>query len=375
VPAPLQTSASNRKSAARHLLLVIAVSALSLAPTCGKRKPPLPPIERIPQRTEELSGLQRGNQIILSWPAPRRNANEGSVQSIRRVDVYRVAEKPNAPLPMTEDEFAARSTLVGSVTYDEIKKGGANLTYVDTLELSGEPGRLRYAVRYVNASGQRAAFSNFFRMEPSAKVAEPPTIVTTGKEKSETALTITWEAPKRNIDGSTPVNLLGYNIYRTTGSQPEAGQKPLNQEPITGTQYPDKTFKFGEKYEYVVRSISLGTEARPVESLDSNAFPLSQEDTYPPSAPTLAPPGGAPGRLALFWSASPELDVAGYLLYRSTDPNLPKPWTLLTPAVYTKTTFTDQNVETGKTYYYYVIAVDNAGNKSEPSEVLSETVP
>jgi fibronectin type 3 domain-containing protein len=47
----------------------------------------------------------------------------------------------------------------------------------------------------------------------------------------------------------------------------------------------------------------------------------------------------------------------------------------LTPAVYTKTTFTDQNVEASKTYYYYVIAVDNAGNKSQPSEVVSETVP
>ena len=277
---------------------------------------------------------------------------------------------------MTEDEFAARSILVGSVTYDEIKKAGTNLTYTDTLELAGEPARLRYAIRYVNAAGQRAAFSNFFLMEPAAKVAEPPTIINTGKEKSEEALTITWEPPKTNIDGSTPVNLLGYNIYRTIGSQREEGQKPLNQGPITATQYKDKTFKFGEKYNYVVRSVSLGTEARPVESLDSNPLELSQEDTYPPSAPSLAPPGAAPGRLALFWAANPEPDVAGYLLYRSTDQNLPKNrWTLLTPAAYTKTTFTDQNVETGKTYYYYVVAVDNAGNKSEPSEVVSETVP
>lgn len=371
MPAPPQTSPSKRKLAARRVLLVIAVSALSLAPTCGKRRPPLPPIERIPQRTEQLTGSQRGNQIILSWPAPLRNAGEGSVQSIRRVDVYRVAERPNAPLPMTEDEFAARSTLVGSVTYDEIRKAGPNLIYTDTLELT-EPARLRYAVRYVNAAGERAAFSNFFLMEPAARVAAPPTI--TGKEDSETAITIIWEAPKANIDGSTPVNLLGYNIYRTTPSQREAGN-PLNQELITGTQYPDKAFKFGEKYTYMVRSVSLGTEGKPVESLDSNAVALSQEDTYPPSAPTLAQPGAAPGRLALFWSASPESDVAGYLLYRSTDPNLPKPWTLLTQAVYIRTTFTDENVESAKTYYYYVIAVDNNGNKSQASQVVSETVP
>src|SRR5712691_10697032 len=107
----------------RQLLILFAVLVLCLAPTCGKRKPPLSPIERIPQRTESLSGAQRGNQVILSWLAPRRNAGEGSVQSIRRVDVYRVAEKPNAPLSLTEEEFAARATVVGSVLYSEIKKG------------------------------------------------------------------------------------------------------------------------------------------------------------------------------------------------------------------------------------------------------------
>src|SRR5713226_6731783 len=186
----MTTHQSHRRPVTRQLLILFAVSVLSLAPTCGKRKPPLPPIERIPQRTESLAGAQRGNQVILSWPAPRRNAGEGSVQSIRRVDVYRVAEKSDAPLSMTEEEFAARATLVGSVTYEEIKRAGENLTYPDPLELAGVPARLRYAVRYVNAAGQRAAFSNFFIMEPAAKISAPPTIIKTGSEYSETANTI-----------------------------------------------------------------------------------------------------------------------------------------------------------------------------------------
>jgi len=333
----------------------------------------LPPVERIPQRTELLSGSQRGNQVILSWPAPRRNAGEGSVQSIRRVDVYRVAEKSNAPLAMTEEEFGARATLVGSVSYDEIKKATNTLTYTDTLELAGEPARLRYAIRYVNSAGQRAAFSNFFLMEPAARVAAPPVI--TGHEYSESAITFTWEAPKTNIDGSTPVNLLGYNVYRVAASQPQVAENPLNQTPLTATRYEDRSFKFGEKYTYVVRAVSLGPLAKPVESLNSNSVELSQDDTYPPSTPTLLPPGIAAGRIALFWTANPEPDLAGYLIYRSIDPNLPKDWTILTPSLLTRTTFTDENVEPGKTYYYYIRAVDTAGNKSQPSEVVSETVP
>jgi hypothetical protein len=354
-------------------MLLLGLCALSLAPTCGKRRPPLPPIEKVPQRTEQLTGIQRGNHVILMWPAPLRNAGSGSVQSIRRADVYRVAEKPTAPLPLTEDQFAARSILVGSVSYEEIQKSGSTLTYIDKLELA-EPARLRYAIRYVNASGQRAAFSNFFLMEPAVKVAEPPIVKPV--EESETAMTIKWDAPTENTDKSTPVNLLGYNVYRVLQSKPDPDPKPLNQDPVTGTQYPDKTFKFGEKYEYFVRSVSLGTEAKHVDSQDSNRISVAPLDTYPPAPPDLPPPGAIAGRISLFWLPNTEPDLAGYILYRSTDSNLPlNQWNRLTPDIYTKTTFTDTNVETGKTYYYYLIAVDTAGNQSKPSRVVSETVP
>jgi predicted phage tail protein len=355
-------------------MLLIGLCAMSLAPTCGKRRPPLPPVERIPQRTELLSGAQRGNQVILVWPAPRRNAGSGSVQSIRRVDVYRVAEKPDAPLPLTEDEFAARATMIGSVTYDEIRKATDILTYTDTLELAGEPSRLRYAVRYVNASGQRAAFSNFLLIEPAAKIAEAPSNVRA--EISESAITVLWDAPKQNIDGSTPVNLLGYNVYRINAAQNEVGQTPINQGLVTATSYADHNFQFGQKYTYIVRSVSLGTLARQVESLNSSSVEAVPVDKFPPAAPTGLSIGPAPGRLSLFFAANSESDIAGYLIYRATDPNLPKAqWTLLTSALLTRTTFADENVDPGKTYYYYVIAVDASGNKSQPSEVASDTAP
>ena len=355
-------------------MLLLGLCLLSLAPTCGKRRPPLPPVERIPQRTELLSGAQRGNQVILVWPAPRRNAGSGSVQSIRRVDVYRVAEKTDAPLPLTEDEFAARATLIGSVTYDEIRKATDNLTYTDTLQLAGEPSRLRYAVRYVNASGQRAAFSNFLLIEPAARIAEAPTNVRA--EITEPAIVLHWDAPKQNIDGSTPVNLLGYNVYRVNAAQNEVGQTPINQSLITANQYQDQNFKFGEKYTYIVRAVSLGTLARQVESLNSPTVEAAPVDTFAPAAPTGLSIGPAPGRLSLFFAANSESDLAGYLIYRSTNPDLPKAdWTLLTNALLTRTTFTDENVDPGKTYYYYVKAVDTSGNKSEPSEVRSDTAP
>lgn len=359
----------------RVLSLTLLLAALFVVTNCGKRRPPQPPIERVQQRTELLSGVQRGNQVILSWPAPRRNASDASVQSIRRIDVYRLAEKPRAPLGLTEEEFATRSTLIGSVTFDEIKNASEVLTYTDTLELAGEPTRLRYAVRYVNAAGQRASFSNFLLLEPAARIALPPVMIVTGKEISEDTITISWEPPTANIDGSTPVNLLGYNVYRISETGGELIQ-PLNDALVSGTQYQDKNFKPGETYHYVVRSVSLGTEGAQVESLNSNVVSVSPRDIFPPSAPASITVAAAPGRLSIFFPANPEGDIAGYNIYRSTDPDLPLDrWTKLNATLLTKTTFQDEKVESGRRYYYYLVAVDTAGNHSPRSEVVSETVP
>ena len=365
------------KAAPARALTLFTRCLLASAPllSCGKRRPPLPPVERVPQRTELLSGVQRGNQVILSWPAPRRNAPEASVQSVRRIDVYRLAEPLSAPVTLTEEEFGARATLVGSVPFEAIQAGEGTITYTDELELS-EPVRLRYAVRFVNAANQRAAFSNFLLIEPAASVSLPPA-VSPEVALSETAVTLRWEAPKANIDGSAPPNLLGYNVYRTSRSQPDTAPAPLNGErPLNATEFADQTFAFGEEYTYVVRAVSLGTGGEPVESLNSNAVSAAPRDLFPPSPPSGISPAPAANRISVFWAANPERDVAGYNVFRSTDPNAPPDtWAKLNRTPLERTTFQDDSVQPGVRYYYYLTAVDTAGNVSRPSEVVSETAP
>jgi hypothetical protein len=351
---------------------VVALSTIFNA-ACGKRRPPLPPTERVPQRTELLSGAQRGNRVILSWPAPPRNAPDDSVQSVRRVDVYRVAERTNDPLPLTEEEFAARATLIGSVPYEEIRRAAETLSYTDELALT-EPVRLRYAVRYVNAAGQRAAFSNFLLIEPASTVSQPPTLVEVSNP-AENTVRVSWQAPPANVDGSTPVNLLGYNVYRTERSQAQPGQTPLNSAPLTRTEFNDQTFKFGEEYLYTVRAVSLGTGGAQVESLNSNTLPITPRDTFAPSAPAGLSANASPQRISLFFAANPERDVVGYNVFRSTDPNLARDqWRKLTRSPIDRTTYNDDAVEPGVRYYYYVMALDAAGNTSPPSEVASDQI-
>ena len=363
------------RSLVKHLvkeapIAALAVVVLSLA-GCGKRGVPLPPRERVEQRAE-IAAFQRGNQVVLSWKMPARNAPAGNVQHIASVDIFRLAEPLTSPLTMTEEEFASRSLLIASMRITNADFGLKTISYRDTLQFAGQPVRLRYAVRYVNASGQRAAFSNFFMLEPVARVANAPASLSTGV--SQEAITLSWSAPTQNVDATAPANIVGYNVYRSLSAD-QAGTL-LNKSPVGTTTFVDEAFEFGKEYFYFVRAVSVGSGGDPVESLESPIANVRPVDTFAPSAPASVTIAATPTTISLFFPPNPETDVVGYRIYRSTDANKPKPeWDQLTRDVQKPNTFIDDRVESGKTYYYYVTATDRFGNVSLPSEVVSETVP
>ncbi|HMQ03970.1 MAG TPA: hypothetical protein PKD26_08640 [Pyrinomonadaceae bacterium] len=352
------------------LLFAAAIFALTLS-GCGKRKPPLPPIAKVSQRVE-IAGFQRGNSVILSWQMPETNAPKDDVRHIARIEIYRLAEQPTAPLTMSEAEFAARSLVIASVRVTDDDFGEERYRYTDTLQLAGQPARLRYAVRLVNASGQRAAFSNFLLLEPEARVAAEPTSLTA--EVTQDAIVLKWTAPERNVDGSSPVNVAGYNIYRTDSSDRAA--VVVNRSLVTETEYLDEEFEFEKGYFYFVRAVSAGTGAERTESSESNIVEVKPVDTFPPTPPDSITIAAAPGAISIFFPPNPERDIAGYRIYRTTNPSLPRSeWELLTPDLLEVTTFEDAKVEKNIEYSYYVVAVDKFGNVSEPSMVVSDRLP
>jgi hypothetical protein len=95
-------------------VVVVAMLAVCLMAACGKRGAPVPPRERVLQRVE-IAGFQRGNQVIISWKMPGRNAPKNSVLNISRADIYRLAEPVNAPVQLSDEEFANRSTLIAAL--------------------------------------------------------------------------------------------------------------------------------------------------------------------------------------------------------------------------------------------------------------------
>ncbi len=361
---------SLRQRFAGPLMLLLIVAAL-FAAGCGKRKPPVPPRERVLQRVE-LTGFQRGNQVILSWKMPARNAAKGDVLNISRADVYRLVEPASAPLQLSEEEFATRSTMIAALKITDDDFTLQTLTHRDPLEFAGQPARIRYAIRFVNASGQRAAFSNSLLIEPTSALASSPGQLTA--LATQDMVQLEWQEPAANIDGSTPVSLIGYNIYRSTSEKVPATL--LNKVPVTDTRYEDTFFDFEKDYFYFVRAVSAGRGSEPVESTESNIVKFRAVDTFPPSPPAAITVAAAPGVVSIFFALNPEMDVVGYHIYRSTDPDLPKAeWTKLTAEILKANTFQDRRVEPATKYHYYVTATDRFGNVSEPSDVVSETVP
>ncbi len=350
------------------LLLVLIIPFSS----CGKRKPPLPPVERVVQRAE-VNGRQIGDRVDLYWKMPARNVGPGNTLSINRVDVYRLAERLDEPLSLTEAEFAARSTLIGSIPISDSDFGLKEKVFSDKIQILGQAARLRYVVRFVNPAGQKAAFSNFFLIEPAANVAGSPADIRA--RATQDAVVVEWSAPGVNLDGSVPANIIGYNVYRTT-DKPGAKVSLLNPKPVTQTRFEDRAFEFGTQYRYFVRTISLGRNAESVESYSSETAELTPVDVFKPRPPEALTIAASPSVISIFFAFNLEPDVIGYRIYRTTDPSMDKKrWEFVSEDVMEANTFQDKNVVPGVVYYYFAVAVDSAGNVSDPSDVISETAP
>lgn len=348
-------------------LLTTALFGVLIFSSCGKRRPPLPPIERVPQRVV-VDGRQVGDQVDLVWKMPARNAPKLSSLQISRIDVYRLAEKLSEPLSLTEKEFADRSTLIGSVKVDDSDFGLKELSFSDKLKVAGQPVRLRYAVRLANLSGQKAAFSNFFLIEPIANVGNAPKglVITV----TQTEVSLEWTPPATNLDLTSPPNILGYNIYRSEGTD---SFRQLNTKPITRSAFSDNSFRFGTEYKYFLRTVSLGRNAEEVESFASETVGVVPEDAFKPAPPDALTIASAPSVISIFFAFNTEQDIAGYNIYRSEDASLPKgQWQLMNDDLLKTNSFQDKTVAAGITYYYFVVAIDTVGNTSDSSEVVSD---
>lgn len=92
--------------------------------------------------------------------------------------------------------------------------------------------------------------------------------------------------------------------------------------------------------------------------------PIAIRDLSPPAEPQAVRTLTGDGRVTLSWVSNTEPDLAGYRVYRGTT-SYDGPFAPLGTTV--STTYVDDAVNNGTTYYYAVAAFDDAGNESDLS--------
>ncbi len=364
----------------RSIRITLLISILSIALigcACGKIGAPIAP-SRLSERTADLSAIQRGESILLSWPLPPLVQDESNRSYISRVDIYRLTEQRDQEPVLDPDDYEGYAQVIGVIdraAIDEQAKATGLLHFADAVNLTTlkqRPNtRLRYAVRYVNKRGQAAGFSNTVAVEPAQSIALPPAGLSAKTEVQDT-LTLSWSPPTANVDGATPASVVGYNVYRRAARR-EFGGDLLNPEPVTITSFTDTRFQYLVDYVYFVRALSPGTSGL-IESADSEPLEFNPTDTFAPSAPEPISIASANVTISLFWPSSPEGDVIGFNVYRANAEDSPEAdWVRLNDQPLTTVTFRDDLVVVNQTYFYKVTAVDRFNNESPRSRVVSET--
>jgi len=227
------------------------------------------------------------------------------------------------------------------------------VSFTDTGLIPGET--YYYRVYAIDAGGNVSAPSNVDSAVALDLDPAVPTglIATPGAGEGE--IDVSWN-PNSEPDFDH------YRLERSTDPGFGPGSDPFDW---TLTFFPDTGLVPGELYYYRVIAVDAnGNESDP-SNVDS-----AVATNLPPSAPTglTATPGAGEGEIDVSWSANSEPDFDHYRLERSTDPGFgpgsdPFDWTL--------TFFPDSGLVPGETYYYRVIAVDEGGNESDPSNVDS----
>ena len=120
---------------------------------------------------------------------------------------------------------------------------------------------------------------------------------------------------------------------------------------------------------YEVRSVATVEGAR-IESAASPSRCVTFHDTFPPAAPEGLVSVGSEGSVSLIWTPNRESDLAGYIVMRAVAPSAEL--TPITSAPIPDTNFRD-TVPSGSRVTYAVVAVDKSGNRSAPSERITET--
>lgn len=343
--------------------IVLILEAL-LSAGCAKMGDPQPPIVLVPKPAADLAVRQYSHKLILTLSVPSENTNGSPVTVLPTVEVFRlIDEKSENVSPLAEEEFLSRAQPLLNVPAKDLSKylHDKTLVFEDSLALADRTilnrKAVHYAVRFVNKKHQTAGLSKQAFLVP-VPMPDPPAGLSA--ELSQENIRLQWVAPARNMDGSVPPRIVGYNIYRTEDLE-RFPPTPLNKEPLSTPEFEDRNFEFDKTYYFAVSVV--GNVADPyAESLPSALLTVQTKDDFPPGAPQQVKGMVEKGVVILLWTAPTENDVAGYRVYRREEGRAGK-GDLLQKELIKILSYRDEKVASARKYIYSVTTVDTHGNE------------
>ena len=174
----------------------------------------------------------------------------------------------------------------------------------------------------------------------------------------------------------------GYEVYRS--EKKDGHFQKINRLPVVilknrdrdgNVRYPewiyaDRSVENGTTYWYLVRGRDpFGRLSQPTRPIA-----LTPRDQTAPGAPRKFDAREKGDSVTLSWEKSPEKDLAGYRLYRST--NYKDGFEEITDQLLSPNTvqYEEHGLPTGKTFWYCVTAVDKTGNESPRSYIAPANI-
>ncbi|MGE0405686.1 MAG: fibronectin type III domain-containing protein [Candidatus Korobacteraceae bacterium] len=370
----------------RYCLLALLGLLPSLV-ACGLPAAPQPPSLQLPEPVRDLSATRKGDSVQLSWTPPIETTDGQTIRRPGSTYVCRNIYPPNAPT-------GAGKTIGNKVDPSQCSRiaelppprPGASkdrATFTDTLppefQRQHATDVANYAVEVINFRGRSAGLSAAVQV-PLAPTLPPP--LDLQAEVTAEGVRLAWSGMLHEHESPELRHL--YRVYRTSDPTASANQRLVVGEvqlaSDTGASLLDRNIEWGNTYHYLVTAVTQvplpqGT-AMEVEGEDSAPLAVTPQDTFAPATPTAVEAvfsgPGQPPFIDVVWTPSPDTDLAGYNIDRSTSGQTP---TRINRELVLTPSFRDSDVLPGMSYQYFVSAVDVRGNQSTRSEPATETVP
>ncbi len=344
-------------------MLATLLPSLLCSGGCASPGPPRAPSLNLPETASSLTVDRVGDDVVLHWTTSAKTTDGLDVRGAMTAEVCRGVA--GMKLPDAPCSIAMRFPV----------KSGPSMA-MDRLPVSllaSPPQAIFYKVSIRNQRERTAGESSpaWTASGPAPATVEDLTVVATAG-----GALLRWQP----IPGLDRVELLRTREQDGSESQASKNAAEARLDVVPSSQAADgsldRTVTMGKQYTYNAqrkRLLTLGKREVEIRSALSPAVTVAMRDVFPPEPPVGLVAVSDGTSVDLSWRPNTEPDLVGYLVFREE----------LTPgtgavALNTKplagSSLHDASVVSGHTYRYSIVAVDHAGNRSAPGDVIEQMV-